>query len=428
MTPTVRLRLQLLTIGLVAIVALSVTGIYYARIPQYFGIGRYTVSVELASGAGLYTNANVTYRGSEIGKVSGLEATTNGAIAIVSLSSDVDVPADTKAEVHSMSAIGEQFIDLLPDSTEGPFLGDGSVIPLSRTTVPTSVAPTIDGLDAALRSIDPTTLADTLDNLSLAFGSEGDTLGELVDSLGTVTTTARENIDPTAALITDLNPVLGATAASSNSIRAWASSLATITDQLAASDGNVRSIIDQGEPFSGTVSGLFQELRPTLPLLLSNLTSVQQVLVTYNASLEQILVLYPPLIAATQGTGKANADSGDPGQNTFFAAQLNDPPPCTDGFLPSDQRRSPVDVSPLPTPTGLYCKVAPTDPTAIRGARNLPCMEFPGRRAATVELCRQGEYDPNSGSYVTEGGSRFVDPALAGNAPSGVGDLLLPPG
>lgn len=325
-----------------------------------------------------------------------------------------------------MSAIGEQFIDLLPDTDDSPFLGDGSVIPIDRTTIPTAVAPTIDRLDAAFRSVDPVTLGRVLDDSSLALGADGDTLGELLDSLGSVTTATRENIDPIAALVTDLDPVLGATAASSDAIRSWAASLATVIGQVSARDGNLRSVIDGGEPLGAAVSGLFQDLRPTLPLLLSNLISVEQVAVTYNAALEQILVLYPPLIAATQGTGKANADAGDPGQNTYFAAQLNDPPPCTEGFLPADQRRSPVEVDTVPTPTDLYCKVAPDDPSAIRGARNLPCQEFPGRRAATVQLCRQGAYDPNNGSYITDDGSRWVESTLSDAPPATVEQMMLP--
>ncbi|MDQ1203110.1 MCE family protein [Rhodococcus sp. SORGH_AS_0303] len=426
MTPTVRLRVQLTVIAVVAVLSVGITGVYYARIPQELGLGRYSVTVELAGGAGLYTNANVTYRGSEIGKVSALRVTPTGASAVVSLSSDVSVPASTRAEVHSMSAIGEQFIDLLPDTDDGPFLGDGSVIPIDRTTIPTAVAPTIDRLDAAFRSVDPVTLGRVLDDSSLALGADGDTLGELLDSLGSVTTATRENIDPIAALVTDLDPVLGATAASSDAIRSWAASLATVTGQVSTRDGNLRSVIDGGEPLGAAVSGLFQDLRPTLPLLLSNLISVEQVAVTYNAALEQILVLYPPLIAATQGTGKANADAGDPGQNTYFAAQLNDPPPCTEGFLPADQRRSPAEVDTVPTPTDLYCKVAPDDPSAIRGARNLPCQEFPGRRAATVQLCRQGAYDPNNGSYITDDGSRWVESTLSDAPPATVEQMMLP--
>ncbi|MFZ2176278.1 MAG: virulence factor Mce, partial [Rhodococcus sp. (in: high G+C Gram-positive bacteria)] len=47
----------------------------------------------------------------------------------------------------------------------------------------------------------------------------------------------------------------------------------------------------------------------------------------------------------------------------------------------------------IDTPGNLYCKAAQDDPSVVRGARNLPCMEFPGRRAPTVEQCRTG-YQP----------------------------------
>ncbi|GAB4922742.1 hypothetical protein MAHJHV35_44340 [Mycobacterium avium subsp. hominissuis] len=39
-------------------------------------------------------------------------------------------------------------------------------------------------------------------------------------------------------------------------------------------------------------------------------------------------------------------------------------------------------------PKDMYCKTAQNDPSTVRGARNYPCQEFPGKRAPTVQLCR----------------------------------------
>ncbi|OZD81022.1 Mce family protein [Rhodococcus sp. 05-340-1] len=417
MTPKQSLHRKLWTIVAVAVVSASTTGVYFARLPEQLGVGRYRVAVELADGAGLYTGANVTYRGSGIGRVVELTTHGDGARAVVSLMSDVAVPADTEAEVHSMSAIGEQYIDIIPNSPDGPYLSDGSVIPLDRTSVPEQVGPTIDLLQTALASIGSDNLRSVLDESAAALGNNGTNVAELLDSFRTLSADANADTQSITALIDDADPVLASTAASSDSIRAWAASLTGVTGTLRDHDVSIRSLIDKGTPMATEVTALFQQLQPTLPLLLANLTTVEQVAVVYNPSIEQILVLYPPLIAATQGTGMLNSQSGEPGQNTYFAAQVNDPPPCTTGFLPASERRSPTEVDTIPTPGGLYCKVDPADPTAIRGARNLPCMEFPGRRAATVELCRDpvastGEYDPTDSSYIAGDGRRYVDENL----------------
>ena len=46
--------------------------------------------------------------------------TDTGVEAVMSLDSDVKIPADLEAEVHSVSAVGEQYVELMPRSGSGP--------------------------------------------------------------------------------------------------------------------------------------------------------------------------------------------------------------------------------------------------------------------------------------------------------------------
>ena len=62
--------------------------------------------------------------------------TDTGVAAVLSLNSDTRIPADVDAEVHSVSSVGEQFVQLIPRSGTGPDLKDGDVIPRDRATVP----------------------------------------------------------------------------------------------------------------------------------------------------------------------------------------------------------------------------------------------------------------------------------------------------
>jgi len=69
----------------------------------------------------------VTYRGSEIGRVTAIDVTRDGVRAALTLESSTKVPADVTAAVHSRSAIGEQFLQLTPppDGDNGRVLADG---------------------------------------------------------------------------------------------------------------------------------------------------------------------------------------------------------------------------------------------------------------------------------------------------------------
>ena len=60
---------------------------------------------------------------------------------------------------------------------------------------------------------------------------------------------------------------------------------------------------EKGPGAADEVRALFDRLRPTLPIVLANLVSLGEVAVTYQPSLEQLLVLLPQGTAVTQAVG-----------------------------------------------------------------------------------------------------------------------------
>lgn len=393
MSPAVRLRRRLIvffTVGVAAVLLVA----WVVDVPRLIGIGRYEVRVELTDAAGLYTSANVTYRGVEIGRVTAVTMTTGGAEAVLSLDSRVPVPADSSVQIRSMSAIGEQYVEFLPSGSRAPYLGDGAVVTSENVTVPDPIGGTLDQLDATLQSVGPDRLSILLDETHSAVAESGDVLRSLVDSAAAVSGEAQAGIDGTAALLDQVGPLLETQVVSSESIARWASALSGTTGQLRESDSDIRMLLGVGSPAAAQVQALFEDAEPTLPLLLANLVTVEQVAAVYRPSLEQILVLFPSIMASTQSAGLPNIDN--PSQNTYFVNSYNDPPPCIDGFLPPEQRRSPTELDVPETPPDLYCKLPADSPIAVRGARNMPCIEYPGRRAPTVQLCRDGGYSAST--------------------------------
>ncbi|MGH3969803.1 MAG: MlaD family protein, partial [Mycobacterium sp.] len=122
------IRIQLLLLAVLAVIAVAVLGVYYLRIPSLLGVGRYTLYTELPQSGGLYRTANVAYRGVTIGKVTAVEPTRRGARATMSIDDGYQIPADASANVHSVSAVGEQYIDLVSTSNRGPYLHNGQTI------------------------------------------------------------------------------------------------------------------------------------------------------------------------------------------------------------------------------------------------------------------------------------------------------------
>jgi virulence factor Mce-like protein len=386
-------RIQLVIFAILSVVGIATMIIVYLQAPTLLGIGRITVKLELPASGGLYRFSNVTYRGTEVGKVTGIRLTRTGAEATMSLASAPKIPTDLRAEVRSVSAVGEQYIDLLPRVDTGPYLADGSVIPLGATTIPQPVGPLLDRVDTLVNTIPKDKLSDLLGETFKAFNGAGYDIGSLLDSATTISHDMNSVVDPTRRLIDDGVPLLDAQAKSTDALRVWTRSLAGVSEQLVRNDPQIRTLLSKGAPAAQEISRLLTQVKPTLPVLLANLTTVGQILVTYNAGLEQLLVLFPPYVASTQSQSSINNPTGLPLGD--FAMAMGDPPPCTVGYLPPSAWRSPTDTADIDTPDGLYCKLPQDAPTTVRGARNYPCAGQPGKRAPTVEICESDKpYEP----------------------------------
>lgn len=386
-------RIQLVIFAIASVVGVVMLVLVYIQAPTLLGIGRITVTLELPGTGGLYRFSNVTYRGVQVGKVTAVSATRAGATATLSLATSPRIPADLRADVRSVSAIGEQYVDLLPRSSGPPYLGDGSVISLRDTAVPQPVGPMLDRVSALINSIPKGRISGLLDESFRGFGGSGYDIGSLIDSSATLSHDIDTTGDRTNVLVTDSEPLLDSQSRTADAIRTWTRSLANVTEQLTTDDAHVRTLLQTGPGAAQEAARLLDQVKPTLPVLLANLTSVGQIGVTYNASLEQLLVLLPPFVAAVQAALPGNNATGFAiGE---FRIAVGDPPACTVGYLPPSSWRSPADTTEIDTPDGLYCKLPQDSPIAVRGARNYPCMGHPGKRAPTVALCNSDqEFQP----------------------------------
>ncbi len=379
-------RVQLVAFAIVSIIGVAVMVVGYVQAPTLLGVGRITVTMELPAAGGLYRFGNVTYRGVEVGKVVDVRAVDGRRVeATLSLATSPRIPANLVARVRSVSAVGEQYVDLQPPSEGPPYLEDGSRIAADQTAIPQPVGPMLDRLNALVSSIPKDRLGPLLDESFTAFNGAGYDIGSLLDSSSRVIGNLNAVAERNRALVDDSVPLLESQAQTADSLRQWARGLAGITDGFASHDPQVRSLLETGPGFAQEVSRLLDQVKPTLPVLLANLTSIGQVFMVYNTSIEQLLVLFPPYLAGIQSVAPANNPTGKPMGD--FAVTIADPPSCTVGFLPPSQWRSPADTTEMDTPDGLYCKLPQDSPIDVRGARNYPCVEHPGKRAATVQQC-----------------------------------------
>jgi phospholipid/cholesterol/gamma-HCH transport system substrate-binding protein len=316
--------------------------------------------------------------------------TEHGAEATMSIDSNYKIPADASANVHSVSAIGEQYLDLVSTSAKAAqYLAPGSTI--TNSAVPTEVGPALDAANNGLAVLPKEKIDSLLTETSQAVGGLGPALQRLVDSTTAIASDFKDNLGPVNDIINNSTPILDSQVNSGDAISQWAANLNTIASQTAEQDQALRSGLQQAAPTADQLNAVFGDVRDALPQTLANLAIVTDLLKRYHTGLEQALVILP------QGATIAQAGTIFEGEGLLhFGLSINQPPPCLTGFLPASQWRSPADTSTKPLPDGLYCKI-PKDfqGNVVRGARNYPCADVPGKRAATPEECRSNTpYEP----------------------------------
>jgi phospholipid/cholesterol/gamma-HCH transport system substrate-binding protein len=402
-----RVRIQLVFVTVITLLAGSLMAFGYLRLPSLlFGVGQYEVTLDLPTSAGLYPHSNVTYRGTEVGYVNDVRLSASGVDVVMSLRSDVKIPANLDAQVHSQTAAGENFVELVPRDTGGPTLKNGSVIAADRAKIPPDINALLRATNTGLQAIPHDNLKTAIDESFTAVGGLGPELSRIVKSSTTLAIDARKNLDALTTVIDKSKPVLDSQIDTSDSIQAWASNVADITKQLESQDDSFHGLLNQG-PAADEARQLFDRLQPTLPIVLTNLVSLADVAVVYQPNLEQLLVLLPQGIQVMQGASLANRDTKQDYRGLYlsFNLNLNLPPPCTTGYLPPQQVRPPSEVDYPDRPAGdLYCRIPQDSMFNVRGLRNLPCETRPGKRAPTVKMCESDEeYVPLNDGFNWKG-------------------------
>jgi phospholipid/cholesterol/gamma-HCH transport system substrate-binding protein len=403
-----RVRRQLAFFTVVSVTAIGVMAIGYLDVPKMlFGIGHYDVTVDLPASGGLYRNGNVTYRGVEVGRIDDVRLSRTGVQAVLSLESKYKIPANSVANVHSQTAVGEQFVELVPSGDDGPKLRNGDTIPVDRTSLPPDINAILSTTNAGLQAIPHDDLTTAINESYTAVGGLGPELSRIVNGTTKLAADARNNLDALTTVIDQSKPILDTQSDTSGAIQNWAANLATITGQVSDQDQALRGALDKGPAGFQEAQKLVDRLKPTLPIALANLVSLEKVAITYQPAIEQLLVLLPPNVEMLQGAQMANRNAKPAYKGLYLSFNLNAnlPPPCSTGYLPPQQVRSPSEVDYPERPAGdMYCRVPQDSQLDVRGARNLPCLTRPGKRAPTVKMCESDEtYVPLNDGYNWKG-------------------------
>jgi phospholipid/cholesterol/gamma-HCH transport system substrate-binding protein len=360
-------KLKLIAFALVSVLAIGYTGFHYANLGHFFGSrGYYVVRLNLSNGGGIYPNADVTYRGASVGRVGAMRLTSRGIQVDLNISASAPaIPARLHAAVADLSAVGEQYVDLRPDGSGGPYLADGSVIPMRDTQLPLPVTSLLTSINTLATSLPLGSLRTLTSELATGFGGQGSNVQAIVDGNSSLVRDAYATLPQTAALIRDGRTVLRTQIAESTALNAFGANAALLARELRNSDSSIRQLLVDGSQAAGQVAQLLANTSTSLGILIANLLTTSDVTMTRGKALEELLSALPADIAI----GSTVIDGN--GARFGVALTFFDPLPCIAGYGGTAHRNG-LDTSPGTLNTAARCSLPASSGVDVRGSAHAP--------------------------------------------------------
>ncbi|WP_370616251.1 MCE family protein [Mumia sp. Pv 4-285] len=382
---TGRMRVQLVLFLVLTLVGVTYVGATYAQLDRLFGGNGYSVTVEMAESGGIFTGADVTYRGVSVGRVKDMWLTTDGVDVEVRIDDEAPrIPSDTDVVVANKSAVGEQYLDFQPASSSRPYLADEDVVARERTKVPIDTRTLITDVSALLTSVEADDLSTVITELGDAFEGSATDFRTTIDATSSFITKADQKYEVTAELIRESTKVLQTQVDSSDDIQDFATNLRDLTTAMRTSDADLRKVLEAGAPTAATLRTVIAENADDLAVLLDQAIRLNKVVRAHLDGIRGVLVIAPYGIESAFSIIAKDSRTGQYALRLSLALQ-DDNAPCTKGYLPEPRQRTPFDRTPAAWKRNLTC----ADPQ-VRGAKGTGSPVSP---VGATEAQTLGTYD-----------------------------------
>ncbi|MDP3892726.1 MCE family protein [Nocardioides sp.] len=285
-------RLYLSAVGVATIFVVALAYLFSAVLDQPLLSRPDQVTVELTATGGLFEGSAVTYRGVKVGKVTDIAMAGEGVEATISLTGGRDIPLDSVARVRSLSPVGEQYLDLQPNTDDGPYLADGATIPAESTDLPKSLSSTVIAVNDVLRQIDDKALRTVLKELSTGLAGTGEDLRRLVDQTDLLLTDLDAIWPETERLLTNGDRVLDIGLDQAGDIEDLATSSRQLAAFLKEYDPRLRRTLKRAPGQMQQLEDLVAEAGEVLPEFLTAGVSLTDLFVDRDPHLRRLLQVY----------------------------------------------------------------------------------------------------------------------------------------
>jgi phospholipid/cholesterol/gamma-HCH transport system substrate-binding protein len=339
-------------VNIVTFVVLGI-GLSYAMATQVLSVlqDRYTVVAVFPDAGGVFTNQEVTYRGITVGQVGKMSVVPEGVEIELLIDEGTRIPEeDVEARVMFKSAVGEQFVDILPGSDDGPYLADGSRIPLDQTSIPVSTQDLLSTLQAVLEGVPPEALKGAIDSAGTALTGRGDDIATILDSMARLAELFAERAPEVQGILRNGTEVGGAFVASREDFAAAIRDLVVVSETLEGSTDELRRLMIGANVTSEELVGLIRDSRGDLHQAIKDIAEINDIQADKQNALEALFTFLP------RGLGNVvKTFEPETGMIRFGLVTDTANHACSYGT----ERRRPEDRGPHLPPKNARCKNAP---------------------------------------------------------------------
>ena len=253
-------------VNLIAFFVISL-GLIYGMATQVLTMlqGRYSVDAIFADAGGVFTNQEVTYRGTTVGQVGEMSVVPEGVKIELVIKDDFQIPAeDVHARVMFKSAVGEQFVDLLPASSSEPYLEDGDTIPREQTSIPVSTQALLSTTQSVLEGVPPESLAGAINSLGEGLAGNGSDIALMLESLADLSDLFAQRAPEMVGILKDGTTVGDAFLKSKTDFANAIRDLIDVADLLADNRPTIERLLSGANLLSDELVRLIQENRHVL--------------------------------------------------------------------------------------------------------------------------------------------------------------------
>jgi len=353
--------------GLVFLLAVQV-------LPTVFGSTYHIYGIFPAAG-GVASNQEVSYRGVQVGRVGKMTLTRDAVKIEMIIDSKFKIPRDgTRAQIQFKSAVGEQFIDLLPTAPTGPIFRSGDVIPEQLTSIPLQIEDLLKEFSSVLNSINPEDLGIVIHELGTGLTGHGPDLRSMIRALDTLATIGAERRQELAALLTNSADLQDAFNSNSAEFEKGIAALQVVLATAAAHTNDLTTTLSASRSLDTDLISLLNDRKSQIDTVVSDVGTAIRIVHMHQKSLDLLLTYLGPFFNDVSSAYVAPY---------FIFNMVENPQPLQCSYDPSNRPVKPVTQTSTRDPvTNFRC--AGTSASTPVASRDI----VPLSPAAQIELDR----------------------------------------